>query len=694
MEAEVALKLAKNYTDTHSGAPTDEQVEGAIDSLVNKYPGKFTYDDTEIRCKIAQQSEEIETIKELYPIHKERDNGFDLTAMELLDSMGAGWNLGNTLDGHRQNTTIDESEINDKNIFYATWYKNIPPTRELINYIASLGFKSVRLPVTWYCHMTNGQIDTEWMDYVEMVVNWILDADMYCVLNIHHDGQTYLSYQRPKYAYLTKALNYTENVWKQICERFKDYNSKLIFEGYNEIGSTRIYEDADCVSHIAQKFINVVRKTGGNNDVRCLVVGTVYDTIGRESFGLFVMPTDTVANKLILNVHEYSKNMSDLKIEMTILNDMKNNKNIPIMINEYGFAKDQLDNYEEMYSYFYEKVQEYGLQAFIWDNGVSAYRIIDRMNMTAFYPSIVKMATGADVETKTWQYPFSVDGMNYRALVYNHDGNGKYGKYIAILSEYPIKKFGVFEKTSQFDLSEGYYNLSFDNYGKVSMYESNDGLTFTSLCNYLDNAHSPYNKKYPIFGSTTSMKLLSANYSIEGWNADSHEGMYNNGYWDIEWEQGDTIPTEINYGNVASIDSDGYLSFTEVNEGESGNIEILSDVTDNAILEVEISVPTTDRNSSALVLLRCNDKGGGSTAFYGGNIVQGNDTNLIIVNDYDSDKFYKIRQQINNGGIAKVVDGVTKFGMSLGNSVGNSIIKGYRVGDKCTKIRAIRYKKI
>ena len=39
--------------------------------------------------------------------YKKRDSGFDLTAQQVITNMGKGWNLGNTLDGHHQQTSVD-----------------------------------------------------------------------------------------------------------------------------------------------------------------------------------------------------------------------------------------------------------------------------------------------------------------------------------------------------------------------------------------------------------------------------------------------------------------------------------------------------------------------------------------------------------------------------------------------------------
>lgn len=51
------------------------------------------------------------------------------------------------------------------------------------------GFNAVRVPVTWKDHMDNeGNVNKSWVDRVEEIVDYVLDAGMYCILNVHHDG--------------------------------------------------------------------------------------------------------------------------------------------------------------------------------------------------------------------------------------------------------------------------------------------------------------------------------------------------------------------------------------------------------------------------------------------------------------------------------------------------------------------------
>ena len=94
-----------------------------------------------------------------------------------VEAMQPGWNLGNTLDATPSETS----------------WGNPLATQELIQQIAAQGFKSIRLPVTWDTGNRVGPapdytIDPAWLDRVQQVVDWSLDAGLHVMLNLHHDS--------------------------------------------------------------------------------------------------------------------------------------------------------------------------------------------------------------------------------------------------------------------------------------------------------------------------------------------------------------------------------------------------------------------------------------------------------------------------------------------------------------------------
>ena len=61
----------------------------------------------------------------------------------------------------------------------------------MIKNIKINGFKTIRFPITWINFIDeSGIINQEWMFRVKEVVNWIINFNMYCIINVHHDGKS------------------------------------------------------------------------------------------------------------------------------------------------------------------------------------------------------------------------------------------------------------------------------------------------------------------------------------------------------------------------------------------------------------------------------------------------------------------------------------------------------------------------
>ena len=55
--------------------------------------------------------------------------------------------------------------------------------------LKKFGFKTIRFPVTWMHFMDkSGKVSSDWMLRVKEVIDWIINLNMYCILNLHHDG--------------------------------------------------------------------------------------------------------------------------------------------------------------------------------------------------------------------------------------------------------------------------------------------------------------------------------------------------------------------------------------------------------------------------------------------------------------------------------------------------------------------------
>ena len=330
----------------------------------------------------------------------------DYTVAELLSEMKIGWNLGNTLDAPEGETA---------------WGQPVT-TKEMIDKIHELGFNTMRVPTSWGLHTSGAPdyiIDEDWMNRVEEVVNYALDNDMFVILNSHHDNDFYY----PSKAHAEESVNYIEKIWAQIAERFKDYDQHLIFQSMNEPRLTGTnyewwidYNNQGCLEALEvindcnQKFLDVVRASGGRNENRFLLCG-VY--CGSPYYSLeepYHLPEDTVDGKLLISVHAYNPyNLAmneDVKyrdFDQSCRNDIddfmnkhyeKYGKNgIGVIIDEMGIInKNNPYDRQDWATYYVAKAKSLGMVCIWWDNGGfstgnESYGLFDRRSLEIYSTS-------------------------------------------------------------------------------------------------------------------------------------------------------------------------------------------------------------------------------------------------------------------------------------------------------------------
>lgn len=224
----------------------------------------------------------------------------DIDAWSAAKRMGVGVNIGNTLD----NTTTWE-----------TGWGNPRITKEYVQSLAKLGFRTVRVPVAWDTYARNGRIADDKLARVGEVVDWITAAGMYCVVNIHWDGGWIDSSARERFpktfaTFSADAEQKYVSYWTQIASYFAGRNERLIFEALNEetkfegAGSTQ--KAYATLTRVNQLFIDTVRKAGGHNTTRLLIVTGYATDISKTTSGEYLLPTDTVPHRLLISVHYYT----------------------------------------------------------------------------------------------------------------------------------------------------------------------------------------------------------------------------------------------------------------------------------------------------------------------------------------------------------------------------------------------------
>ena len=356
----------------------------------------------------------------------------DLNQSQIVEAMGPGWNLGNQLESVTDNVPEE------------TNWGNPVITEKLIQSVKAAGFKSIRIPVSYFAKIDDDKdytIDSKWLDRVQEVVDYCIKNDLYAVINIHGDGYNTIDGSW----LLCNGKNQTEikkkykKVWKQIAERFKNYDEHLLFESMNEefdgSYSEPNKEYYQNINDYNQIFVDTVRKTGDNNTKRWLIIpgwNTNIDyTAGDYGFKL---PTDQYRNKsidkeeqrIMISVHYYSPwdfcggencvitqwgNEADdpsktsttcdetyMKNQLNLMKTTFADKGYPVFIGEYGsIDKTSYDSENEYYrAYFARKLcqlsRKNGCIPMYWDNGyngVHGFGLFDRTTCEVTQPVII-----------------------------------------------------------------------------------------------------------------------------------------------------------------------------------------------------------------------------------------------------------------------------------------------------------------
>lgn len=303
------------------------------------------------------------------PVEAQSEDMRDLTTMELTKDMGLGINLGNTLESFGD--WIDQWGDGTVKSYETAWGSPVI-TKEMIEGYAKEGFKTLRVPVAWSNMMgDNYTINQQYIDRVKEIIGWAMESDLYVIMNIHHDGNWFAGFSTDKDTCMKK---YTR-VWEQLSEAFKDYNDHLIFESLNEEGT---WDDIwnkyggssdadkkkafDLLNEINQKFVDIVRASGGNNAERHLLIAGYATDIKLTCDDYFKMPVDPV-NRCAVSVHYYTpsnfailtedadwgkarstwgteEDFKELNDNMDLMKKTFIDNDIPVIIGEYGCPKE------------------------------------------------------------------------------------------------------------------------------------------------------------------------------------------------------------------------------------------------------------------------------------------------------------------------------------------------------------------
>ena len=343
------------------------------------------------------------------------------TSFEAIANMGVGWNLGNTLES----IWTGDTDGRDWRRWETGWGQSVT-TQSLMNMMKNAGFGAIRVPVSWGVHMdADGKVYEEWMNRVNDVVDYVLNAGMYCIINIHHDtgADEELAWLVASPEGYSRERQKYENLWKQIALRFRDYGPRLLFESYNEMldesrswcfASYALGYDANAavgayqaINDYAQSFVDVVRATGGNNAVRNLVVNTYGACNGAGDWNPHLqdplknmkMPVDKVKDHILFQVHSYPKidDLAAMEREVTQMLDALETYLVsqggPVIVGEWGTFSENptLENYCHYAKWFAGECKRRGIGTFHWMNlSDGMYRSIPCFSSPELAEAIVK----------------------------------------------------------------------------------------------------------------------------------------------------------------------------------------------------------------------------------------------------------------------------------------------------------------
>ncbi len=322
-----------------------------------------------------------------------RDN---FSTNQLVAEMGLGINLGNALDA--TGDWINPSSITN----YETAWGSPLITKEMIEGYAKAGYSSLRIPVTWSNMMINAEnyrIHPDLLNRVEEILNWTLDCGMVAIINVHHENEWV-----KKVPTDNEAKKKFTSIWEQLCTRFEKYGDHLIFEPMNEIGYDEIWtpwkggptEKAKAfgyVNELNQLFVDIVRRSGGNNAKRHLLV-EIYNTGLEYAFDpLTKIPNDPVKH-LALTVHYYTpplfailgngedagwgvgvpswgtaEEFKELNDNMDLLKKNCVDKGIPVVVGEYACSsKNRTQEVVRLFNVSVtEAIYSRGMCPMLWD---------------------------------------------------------------------------------------------------------------------------------------------------------------------------------------------------------------------------------------------------------------------------------------------------------------------------------------
>lgn len=315
-------------------------------------------------------------------------------ATRFVAEMQPGYNIGNTLDATGGETSWGNPAI----------------SQALLQKIKSLGYKSLRLPVTWGVHegaAPGYTIDPAWMARVKQVVDWARADGLIVVVNVHHDSWQWIT-DMPTDP--TVRAHY-DATWTQIANAFKDEPRGVVFEADNEQGFSGVTNDQGetLLNQLQTDFHTIVRDSGGENASRYLMLSTLGDTASKPLDDALSAEIASLHDpNLIASFHYYgywpfgvniagvdtfdATSQQDLVAAFTLMHDEFVAKGIPVYAGEVGLYNDfaafgglEPGEVAKYYELLGDEARTTGITLSYWDDGG---RVLDRNTLQLLEPAV------------------------------------------------------------------------------------------------------------------------------------------------------------------------------------------------------------------------------------------------------------------------------------------------------------------
>jgi len=388
------------------------------------------------------------------------------TALQMVNDMGIGYNLGNT---YNCCNLIEEKNSENEEIKLL----GAPlPTKNILKEIRKSGFKTIRFQILYNNYIyNNGRINSKLIYKLKELINLIFNLNMYLILSIKHLRQFWDSEgKNSKDKYI--------NFWKQIANGLINYDDHLIFESMYEIGYLTYldkkydyYEDKEY--YLSQDFINVIRDSGGHNIERLLIIPMIssdYElSLINYDYAIYKIPKDPY-NKLALSIYYYfpCQEINPYNIDYIKLYDKIGFYNLIYPFMEWGTSQNYKD-IESNFAHIKRNFTDKGFPIIIGEVGILNDNIKKNNSIEQFLYTLFSMSYEyGGILPCLWDIPFtSMTNSIYNNFYFNKESkkwsNDKYPKiFKKVLKGKSIKSFNYYYQTNlqTEDISSlGYYSL-------------------------------------------------------------------------------------------------------------------------------------------------------------------------------------------------------------------------------------------